>query len=1089
MSANPFEMEPENSGISAEEVPTSTVTTEKAEATSSTSQIGTDIPPSESAVGSLNVLAGGSNSAAKRANTGRQRPTSAEPRINGSFSEASGTAVPSAASIKAMQAAKRRLSQPIVLTYHPPTGTFQPAETVSGSAGDIALGPAGAATIQGQAGSNEAAAAAAAAAARVDRVRERRAKRNIKHIGQFLRLNVQLSNGLVFDVTVDKSHTIEYLAHQIEAEYAFRNILNALGNAERDENSFEPVQKTFVPLEIGQLYDAGMLALNFSDVIGDVLSFNDTVQVINTYGANLRSKDGETAPVDPDAEDIAGHGQDPRANGLQDSLASMAEAGNSDTANTLRARQLSTATSSQTLDDRLQLLLHSTMGLSFFQQFCVEEYCVENLLFWLTVECLQSCDASLRPVLAKFIYLVYLAPSAPLVINVSPEIKNDIREAFGNPHHQLDIGLFDEAQENVYAVLKGHSFVRFEKGPFNDLFVQTKRQDRPRYIQSKIVGSYADAFQLNLANLCQQIDILEDPTSDAAVESVALLGDGRRRAVNSNDFKELFLHLASSHFFPSQPPEIFHNYFNSVSRMSWASKQKRMQKEKKLAKFFGQRPSNEQLMRQTSTQRRLSITMLMEMNKKPTTADELEMLLSSLQLDGSTDPTLRRKKMEKLETFFGNPIPKQQKVEQSLMAANDEINLVFSTENSDDESSDGEVIQVDNITTINELPPEQRRILNKRNKKLATLLGENLDAKTISKVVTETVNISKMALPTSESVGGGIAALAAGDDDDDLEAEFGTVEEGVEGAVPGTIIVKKKRLDKLSSMLGERIKVNDVSDSLATTASSQASAASIGRVLPPPRALTPQERKQVQKRANKIEKLMGALPPTQALLSTIKETSENSKLVSEPAKKIQEGIVSISYFIQNTKDVVDLLETLSVVSNEVESRRVSTVSEDDDEMAGETKESRQRRINKLRKFFGNEIDVIELIESQLLLDIEQTVDEIPDQNEREFLKENMKSLRVIMNRRSVEIEAEYRRSVASIGAAHVAGGGGDHVYITSTVSSPDHAHVEAYTPRSTRPLISPTAASDGNASTVRQAPPVMDEASRRQSVTRKEIWD
>ncbi|KAJ3190908.1 hypothetical protein HDU67_006075, partial [Dinochytrium kinnereticum] len=157
---------------------------------------------------------------------------------------------------------KRRMSQPVVLTYHPPTGTFKPAEERVSE------------VIAGQSSSEP--------PSRMDRVRERRTKRTTKHIGQFLRLNIQLSNGLAFDVTVDKAHTIEYLAHQIEAEYAFRNILYSIGQTEKDE--VDPQQKPFEPLEIGQLFDAGMLALGFSDVIGDVLSFNDNVLVINTYG-------------------------------------------------------------------------------------------------------------------------------------------------------------------------------------------------------------------------------------------------------------------------------------------------------------------------------------------------------------------------------------------------------------------------------------------------------------------------------------------------------------------------------------------------------------------------------------------------------------------------------------------------------------------------------------------------------------------------------------------------------------------------------------------------------------------------------------
>ncbi|KAJ3107654.1 hypothetical protein HDU97_003648 [Phlyctochytrium planicorne] len=915
---------------------------------------------------------------------------------------------------------KRRLSQPLVLAYNQPTGEFVPADEISES----------------EEPKNQ--------SSRMDRVRERRTKRTTKHIGQFLKVNVQLSTGLGFDVTVDKSHTIEYLAHQIEAEYAFRNVLASLGQSERED--FDPQQKTFEPLEIGQLFDSGMLALKFSDTIGDVLSFNDTVLVINTYGANSRGKDGSPAPLDVDLE------TDPvRVNDkAQSSHGSVTSMGDFPEDTPARARQISVTTTgtTQTLDDRLQMLLHSKLGLVYFHQFCLEEYCVENLLFWLMVEVLQNCDASIRGTFAKFIYLVYIAHSSPLSINVSPEIRNDIKEAFssGSPSSFSDVGVFDEAQENVYAVLK----------------------DKKRYIESKINGTYADAFPSTAQTIFDLVSILEDPSSESSAEAIARIGDGKRLAVNSNEFRELFLSLCSNEFFATQP-DLFYHYFDAVSRMSWAQKQKKMQKEKKLSKFFGERPSSEQLQRQTNNQRRISLTMLKENIKDD--GDELDAILSNSSLDGNGDPTARRKKMEKLETFFGDKIPKKQKVEQSLVTANDELNLIFSTENSDDEAPDGIEAICEDISATNELPPEQRRILNKRNKKISTLLGETLDEKTISKVL-DTANMSKAVLPmvpNDQTVLSPTPQLQEEEGDDSFEDSSDPNGQG-----SNNVSNKKKRLDKLSSMLGERIKVNDVSDSQAAVAV-QNTPHQIGRVLPTPRVLTPDERKQVQRRANKIERLMGVIPPTEALISTISESEAQAKLSSEAAKKLQKGIASISFFIQNTSDVVELLETLSVVSAEfpnLEPRRLSMVSDEGEPV--ESKESRQRRINKLRKFFGNDINVIALIENQLLSDLEQNLEEVVDQGDKQVLMENMKSLRVMMNRRSNEFQIDLKKSLDRPS---------DNVYITA--SSPESSNQsENYTPRSTKPLVrSPTMPE------VKEAPAVLDDTTRRQSVVRKEVWE
>jgi hypothetical protein len=113
---------------------------------------------------------------------------------------------------------------------------------------------------------------------RLEGVRNKRAHRTSKHIDRFLKINVAISStsGDSFDVTVDKTQTIEHLAHHIEAQYAFR----------REQNESKT---SLEPLEIGQVYNSGMLALKFHEVIGDVLEQNDTVNVINTYhGTTVR---------------------------------------------------------------------------------------------------------------------------------------------------------------------------------------------------------------------------------------------------------------------------------------------------------------------------------------------------------------------------------------------------------------------------------------------------------------------------------------------------------------------------------------------------------------------------------------------------------------------------------------------------------------------------------------------------------------------------------------------------------------------------------------------------------------------------------
>ena len=79
-----------------------------------------------------------------------------------------------------------------------------------------------------------------------------------------------ISSSISFPVTVEKTYTVERLARQIEAEYAFKFC------------GFEH-NGLYEPLEVGLLYDVSMVALRFRDFVGDVLEHGDVVNVLNVY--------------------------------------------------------------------------------------------------------------------------------------------------------------------------------------------------------------------------------------------------------------------------------------------------------------------------------------------------------------------------------------------------------------------------------------------------------------------------------------------------------------------------------------------------------------------------------------------------------------------------------------------------------------------------------------------------------------------------------------------------------------------------------------------------------------------------------------
>jgi hypothetical protein len=125
--------------------------------------------------------------------------------------------------------------------------------------------------------------------------------------------------------------------------------------------------------------------------------------------------------------------------------------------------------SSPTIDDRLMTLLYNKIGLALFHEFCIEEFSIENLLFWLDVETFQTCDEQTKPVFGKYIYLVYIAAEAPLLLNLSKDVRGDITQAFTS-NEPVTLSVFDEAQQHIYAMIKGHSYIRFEKSTYHKFF-------------------------------------------------------------------------------------------------------------------------------------------------------------------------------------------------------------------------------------------------------------------------------------------------------------------------------------------------------------------------------------------------------------------------------------------------------------------------------------------------------------------------------------------------------------------------------------------------------------------------------------------
>ena len=109
---------------------------------------------------------------------------------------------------------------------------------------------------------------------------------------------------------------------------------------------------------------------------------------------------------------------------------------------------------------------------------------MENLLFWLDVETFRysESDENILLVIARRIFLNYISSDGQLQINLSSEIRfvfllplfpqpsfifpcllSSKRNAIVWPALGVSRNIFDDSQLHVYAMMKGHTFRRFEK--------------------------------------------------------------------------------------------------------------------------------------------------------------------------------------------------------------------------------------------------------------------------------------------------------------------------------------------------------------------------------------------------------------------------------------------------------------------------------------------------------------------------------------------------------------------------------------------------------------------------------------------------
>ncbi|KAJ3313863.1 hypothetical protein HDV04_001424 [Boothiomyces sp. JEL0838] len=623
---------------------------------------------------------------------------------------------------------------------------------------------------------------------------------------------------------VDRNMTVEYIAKQIEAEYTCRYLLDEKRNTSDKMKSMTDLlqEENFENkmLTIFQLYDSSNLPISFSEKVGNVIVFDD-------YVYPIMSDEGSLGVILDEC-------QTAELTTVREEMGSVF----------LTEACSTVLIADSTIDMRLMTTLHNIIAIQFFNEFCLQEYAVENVLFWIEVEIFKTISQEdYRKLFARHIYLNYLKPGSPLCINISAELRDEIsqEELENNPQRDL----FDEIQNVVYILIKQHAYVRYEASATFKKFLLFKETDRYSYTQGKTVWDFDEMMILKgqkiITDKIEILELIEDPNSEESKRALNLFADGQYPSISSALFRQRVLSTIISHYLPIVSPVIL-GYFDADSRQEWAQKHKKLHKQKKLTKFFGDRPGTEIMQSQVAGDtRRVSI---------PYEEDEVNQRESreSESVKSSMDDADKRKKVDKLTGFFGDQLPKRQMKSQNLVEET-QLSSALSTSEMKSEPSIGvpDVL----IDTINELKPEEKSALTKRAKKLLMMLGENLDQKNLSEAIpTKPVGkFNEADFDSSEFE----EIQKAEDLIDPLDS---SLPEGIDGK-----LTQKQRLDKLSHFLGHRIAETEVINQSAPQQTA--------------RPLTTGEKKLYQKKAGKLERLLGSTVPAENIVNYGTKSDDN----------------------------------------------------------------------------------------------------------------------------------------------------------------------------------------------------------------------
>eukprot|EP00835_Amoeboradix_gromovi_P005821 NODE_592_length_6322_cov_0.357063.p1 type:complete len:1037 gc:universal NODE_592_length_6322_cov_0.357063:509-3619(+) len=706
-----------------------------------------------------------------------------------------------------------------------------------------------------------------------------------------------------FRITADTSQSIDYLAKLIEADFNFQ--------IEQLEG------KKIAPLMVRLILNSKSQPINFTHIIGDVLSTDDIVIVIHS---------------DKQMNNVA---TDLSHSGMLLAIDKFRQSADQD-------------------DSILRKLLKSKKGFRLFAEYCYREYSLEYLLFWLEIELFIESPPETWLLIARYIHKNYLRHNSPLRLNLRHDIIDDIPLPTYDIVQQ-DQTLFDETQQDAYNVMKLHLL----RGFMNTSGYQSWVSDPESDIRSYFIDFTPDYNMMLELTKSDIVDVFDLP-ENAPPQQVDYC-----RSVREN-----ILEKVTTRYFHSFP--FTGRYFQSGRNL----KMKLVTKEKKLTKFFGEKPEYEEMKKQS---RPLDNKVLSTSNSATMRERNGSVESEQTSIDPSIDVRqLKVKKLDKLEGFFGGR-PSSELKRDDLMVQNNRKSILGKIKSDFHSSRSLENVKPDvQFHAKNDLSEDERRILKKRQKKLADVLGTKPDDNIMEsqKSVPDAPNSDSEApilrpLEGYDSDNDGSDSNTALDEFRDLILNYFDDLAKSKSNLPSTVElvgelverqdkdIRMKRIEKLYNILGERISPVVLEKSRLSVIAGLAK--------------NPSEKNASRKRFDKLHQKFGENIPAEAINSTIDYSKRAEQHIS--------GIQTLERLINNQSNLEDMIS--EIYSGDV-----------DDKLDDQTKLNKQKKMNKLQKFFGDNLNATILFEQTILKDLEDTIDdEYSGREEYDTLKSELDLLR------------------------------------------------------------------------------------------------